>query len=81
MQDQSRTRLVKSLDAFSQLLNVIIFNGDENYSLSADAYRYNRKVLMLLANALFMSETHCKDAYYRDIDKARQLLQNLKDEA
>lgn len=74
MQDQSRTRLVKALDALSQLLNVIIFNGDENYSISADSYRYNRKYMMLFANLLFLNENHCKEAYLNDVDKARHLL-------
>ena len=73
-----RSRLTRALDALSQLLNVIIFNGDENYSISADAYCYDRKVIKLLANSLFMDKNHCRDAYLNDINKAKALLQEAQ---
>ena len=36
------SRLIRLGDALSQFFNVLIFNGDSNYSISGDAYRFRR---------------------------------------
>lgn len=36
------SRLIRAWDCISQLFNVLIFDGDSNYSISGDAYRLKR---------------------------------------
>lgn len=67
------SRLARIGDAISQLLNVIIYNGSPNYSISGDAYRKNRKRVVAIVD--FISyEGHCKAAYENDIKNASDLL-------
>ena len=72
---------IKIGDALSQVFNVIIFNGDPNYSISGDSYRLNRKHLRIFIDCLFsvFEQDHCKLAYYNDIEKARLLLKQVND--
>jgi len=69
-----RTRLYKLGDAFSQFLNVLIYNADSNYSISGDAYRFNRYRLRAAIDAVLGVE-HCKEAYLNDVRKAKALLE------
>lgn len=73
-------RWVRAGDALSQFLNVLIFNGDPNYSISGDAYRFNRVWLRRFIDWLFspFEADHCRTAYLNDIDKARRLLVDVK---
>lgn len=63
-------------DATSQFFNVLIFNGDPNYSISGDAYRFNRKILRWAVDTAFhvFECNHCRNAYENDVAKARRLL-------
>lgn len=67
------SRLARVGDAISQLFNVIIYNGDPNYSISGESYRKNRKLTMKLIDKIFY-EGHCKSAYRDDLDRASKLL-------
>jgi hypothetical protein len=69
-------RWIRLGDATSQWLNVLIFNGDPNHSVSGDAYRYNRVKLRRFIDILFapFEEDHCRKAYENDVSKARYLL-------
>lgn len=70
------SRLIRIGDALSQLGNVIIFNGDPNYSISGEAYRRNRPVLRRVIDALMapFGAAHCRQAYLNDVQKARRLI-------
>lgn len=68
----------KLFDALSQVLNVLLFNGEANYSLSGDAYRFKRKWLMWLFDwffyVLWQESDHCYHSYYNDVKRAGELL-------
>jgi len=70
------SRGYRLFDATSQWLNVLVFNGEANYSMSGDAYRYKRTWFMRLVNFLFswMEKEHCRLAYEADIQRAKNLL-------
>ncbi len=61
--------------AISQLLNALLFAGDNNYSVSADAYRLKRKRLEKVINSVFrlFEDDHCYKSYLLDVQKAEQL--------
>jgi len=67
-------------DAASQLLNAaLFFSGNANESLSGRCHRQRDTfffgLLYVLINALFWAEeNHCRDAYIRDLVRARKLL-------
>ena len=77
------SRLIRSVDALSQLFNVLIFNGDPNHSISGDAYRFKRVRLMQFIDWLASpwEMEHCKKSYLNDVAKAARLLaeQKVKD--
>ena len=68
--------LIRAGDAVSQLLNVLVFNGDSNYSVSGDAHRFKREWLQKTLDKLFARwETdHCRKAHENDVNKAMLLL-------
>jgi hypothetical protein len=68
--------LIRVGDALSQLLNVLIFNGDSNHSISGDAYRLKRTRLMRFIDWLASpwEDYHCQLAYEHDVQKAIYLL-------
>ena len=72
------SRLIRSLDALSQMGNVIIFNGDPNYSISGEAYRKGRK-LRYVIDFIFspFERDHCRLAYENDLRKARELVKRI----
>lgn len=65
------------LDAISQVLNVIIFNGDANSSISGDSYRYNIRWRMKIIDLIFspFEKNHCKLAYEKDVALAYSFIQ------
>lgn len=68
------SRLIRFGDALSQALNVLLFNGNQNHSISGDAYRYDRPRTLRLANWLFRSKDHCREAHLKDIWLADRLI-------
>jgi hypothetical protein len=71
--------LIRLGDAISQFLNVLIFNGDPNYSISGESYRLNKKLRTNVIDSLFwiFEQDHCKKAYEHDVIKARILLSKI----
>lgn len=61
------------LDATSQLLNVAIFNGEPNHSISSDAHRMGRTWLkQRIDRALsWLEPNHCEASYLADIARFR----------
>jgi len=55
---------------------VLIFNGDQNHSISGDAYRFGRYRLTVFIDWLFSAfeEDHCRKAYLHDVEKAKKLI-------
>jgi len=73
-------RWIRALDAVSQLGNVLIFNGDPNYSISGEAYRRGRHRWRRFIDALFspFETDHCRKAYENDVAKAIRLIEDSK---
>lgn len=70
------SRLIRLGDAVSQLGNVLLFNGDPNYSISGEAWRKGRHRLRRVIDWLFspFEADHCRSAYLNDVQKARALV-------
>lgn len=56
------SRWSRTLEALSQLLCVIVVDGDADEMLSSYSYRTNSWMLPWI-NWLFRSPTHCRDSY------------------
>ena len=70
------SRLHRAADALSQLLNVLIFDGDSNYSISGDAHRLDRVRLKRFIDwVFFWEEDHCLLSYLNDVRKAEKLVE------
>ena len=71
------SRLIRLGDAASQFFNVLLFNGDPNYSISGDAYRLKRERLRKVIDWLASpwEKDHCRLSYENDVTKAERLLQ------
>ena len=74
------SRLTKSLDALSQLANVLILphsgETDANESISGRSHRQKWRVRKTLINWLFFwQEDHCKAAFERDLERALNLVE------
>lgn len=68
-------RLHRALDATSQLLNVVLLNGDANESISGRCYREEWETAERIINCVFFWEpAHCRMAYYADVQRARDVL-------
>lgn len=69
-------RLIRLGDAASQFFNVLLLDGDPNYSISGDAYRLKRHRLRWFIDALFApwERDHCRLAYENDRWKAALLV-------
>ena len=74
------SRLIRAGDALSQFFNVIIFDGDSNYSISGDAYRLKRERLRQFIDGLASpwEADHCKASYENDVEKAAKLLEDAR---
>lgn len=70
------SRLTRLGGATSQFFNVLIFNGQENYSISTDAYRRRRSKLVKFIDWLMSpwETNHCRNSYEHDLLIANQLL-------
>lgn len=67
--------LTRVFDALSQLLNVLVLDGDANESISGRSYRQGWTRTERTINALlFWDEDHCRVAYLSDIARASALL-------
>ena len=75
------TYFVRLGDAVSQFINVLLLNGDPNYSISGESYRNNWKYAIKIIDFLFLPfETdHCKKAFEHDVLKAKLLLTELNE--
>ena len=67
------SRLARIGDAISQLGNVLLFNGSQNHSISGDAFRYGRPLVLSIANWLFRDTNHCRHAHLKDVWLADRL--------
>jgi len=63
--------LVRALDACSQLLNVVLLNGDTNESISGRSYREGWLLEQLIDTVFFWEIGHCMNAYLADVARAR----------
>jgi hypothetical protein len=74
------SRLIRLGDATSQFLNVLLFNGDPNHSISGDAYRFKRERLHRFIDWLAspLEGEHCKSAYENDVAKGCRLCEERK---
>jgi hypothetical protein len=73
--------LIRLGDALSQLLNVLIFGGDSNHSISGDAWRFKREWLRRPLDFVFrpFEKDHCYKAHLHDVRKAGRLLREWSD--
>lgn len=73
------SRLIRLGDALSQFFNVLIFNGDPNYSISGDAFRLKRQRMERFIDLLFwFDKDHCYNSHLNDVLKAMKLLDENK---
>jgi hypothetical protein len=67
--------LIRLLDSFSQVLNVLLLNGDANESISGRAYRENWSAAVKVIDALFFFDPgHCRNAYMSDLARAYAII-------
>lgn len=66
--------LIRTGDAFSQLLNVTLLNGHPNESLSGRAWRVKSKWYKVIDLLLWFDKNHCKTAYVNDLIYAVELI-------
>jgi hypothetical protein len=73
--------LIRLGDAFSQFLNVLVFGGDSNHSISGDAWRFKRERLRKTIDFVFypFERDHCFKAHVHDVRKASRLLREWND--
>lgn len=80
------SRIIKIGDAISQLINVALLprhkETNANESISGRAYRNNWFCVVKFIDFIFspVEKNHCKLSYKKDIERAKQLLENLKDD-
>lgn len=67
--------LIRAGDALSQLVNVLLLNGDANESISGRAHREGWKRAERTINRLlaWLEPDHCRAAYLADLERARLL--------
>ena len=67
--------LTKIGSVTSATLNVLLFNGHQDESLSARAWREDRQVYKVINKIFFWEDNHCYQAHLTDIKHAEELLQ------
>ena len=77
-------RFVKIGDALSQLGNVLwpfwsIKDTTANESISGRCFREKRIFRYVVNTLFFWQEDHCKRAYEKDLERAKRLLEEVKD--
>jgi hypothetical protein len=65
---------VRGIDAISQLLNVFLFNGNANDSVSGRAFKESWKLEKVINFIFFWEPEHCKLAYYTDLARAKTMI-------
>lgn len=70
--------LARVLAVASQAVNVVVFKGHQNDSLSSRAYREERHTLRRLIDRLFSrwEAEHCKKSHENDIAWAKALIKD-----
>jgi len=66
--------ITKISSVTSATVNVLLFNGHPDESLSARAWRENRPVYKIINKIFFWEENHCRSAHLTDIKRAEELL-------
>lgn len=62
-------------DALSQFLNVLLYNGDANESISGRSYREGWALHERVINWLFFFDpNHCEQAFLRDAKRAEEIV-------
>ena len=75
-----KTYLLHIGTIISQSLNVILFNGYPDESISARCYREKRKqkiIIDFLIKLIFKQENHCYKAYLTDVNHAKDILKHF----
>ena len=67
-------RFIRTLDAVSQLANVVLFDGDANESISGRAFKESWKSEKFINTIIFWEKDHCKLAYFTDLARAKTLV-------
>jgi len=67
--------VIKISSVTSASLNVLLFNGHPDESLSARAWRENRPIYKVINRIFFWEDNHCRNAHLTDIKRAEELLQ------
>ena len=66
---------IRLLDSFSQVLNVLLLNGDANESVSGRAYRENWSAAAKILDSVFWFDPdHCSNAYLSDLARAYAII-------
>ena len=79
-----RSRLLNLATLFSQMLNVVFFDGSPDETISGRAWREGRtdpkwRKRQLLIDRLFRDKLHCKYSHQRDALFARMILSSIRD--
>jgi hypothetical protein len=71
--------IIRLGDAISQFFNVLLLNGDPNYSISGESYRNDWRYAIKVIDFLFLpfEKEHCKKAFEHDVMKAKLLLAEM----
>ena len=67
-------RWIRTLDAVSQLANVVFFDGDANESISGRSFKESWKAEKYINFLVFWEKEHCKLSYYADLSRAKTLV-------
>ncbi len=65
---------VRVFDAISQLLNVILLDGDANDSMSGRSFKESWRAEKVINFIFFWEPEHCKLAYYTDLARAKTMI-------
>jgi len=67
----SRTYLLRTGDALSQLGNVLFFNRESNHSICGDSYFYGHRRWVRFWDFVFrpIERDHCYNAHIRDVGR------------
>ena len=75
-----RHYLIRVGDAFSQLVNTVILNGEPNESISGRCWRLRHKPVWKQARIVIdfifspFEKDHCQASYLADFDRAAELV-------
>lgn len=69
------TRLIRTGDALSQLLNALLLNGHPNESLSGRAWRTQSRWRIVIDSIFWFDPQHCQVSHENDLAYAKQILQ------